>query len=206
MKLYEHPRSPNCLRVRAVAYELGVELEMIPTSIGGKDKDETLNALNLNGKVPVLVDGDFVLWESRAILRYLASTYTQPRLYPTELKARAVVDQWSFWQAVHLGPAMQKVAFERVFKSKYNMGTPDEATIASNLKDVTQFLAVLDGGLRGKDYIAGDLSVADFELASTFMFREPAGMSLAEVPAVAAWITRIEQRDSWKRAVAPLLA
>ena len=162
-----------------------------------RTRTQTLAALNPNGKVPVLVDGDFVLWESRAIIRYLASTYTQPRLYPTDLKARAVVDQWSFWQAVHLGPAMQKVAFERVFKAKFNLGAPDEAAIASNLKDVTQFLAVLEGGLRGKDYIAGELSLADFELASTFMFREPAGMSLADVPSV----RRMDRSDRAARLV-----
>ena len=52
----------------------------------------------------MLVDGDFVLWESRAINAYLASLKPEAGLYPAEPKARAIIDQWSYWQAVHLGP------------------------------------------------------------------------------------------------------
>ena len=66
----------------------------------------TLLPYNPNTKVPVLVDGDFVLWESRAIIAYLA---TGPRrLYPADPSGAPIVDQWSYWQAIHLGPAMQR--------------------------------------------------------------------------------------------------
>jgi glutathione S-transferase len=207
MKLYNANLSPNALRVRAVAAELGIDLEMVNVDLrAGDTKTEDYLALNPNGKVPVLVDGDLVLWESRAINAYLASTKPGARLVPTDAKARALVDQWSYWQAIHLGPAMQKVAFERVLRKRFGMGEPDETRIAGEVKDIAQFLAVLDRNLADKTWVAGDLSIADFAMASTFMYRVPAGISLDPFPNVAGWITRLEARPSWQAAVQPLLA
>ena len=137
----------------------------------GETKTESFLAINPNGKVPVLVDGDFALWESRAINGYLASLKPERELYPDDPKKRAIIDQWSYWQSIHLGPAMQSVAFERLIKSKFGMGEPDENAIAAKLKDIDQFLPVLDANLVGKDWVAGELSLADFAIASTFMFR-----------------------------------
>src|SRR5262249_44646614 len=81
VKLYHFPSSPNCLKVRAVAYELGLELELATVNIfRGESRSPAFEALNPNGLVPVLIDGDFVLWESNAILTYLASTHRRPSL------------------------------------------------------------------------------------------------------------------------------
>jgi len=207
MKLYNANLSPNCLRVRAVALELGLELDIVEVDVfkGGASKPDFL-AMNANGKVPVLVDGDFVVWESRAIASYLSNMQPKSALHPDDPKARAIGDQWSYWQAIHLGPAMQKVAFERVLKTRFGMGEPDEAVITTQMKEVDRCLKVLDGGLTGREWIAGKLSVADFALASTFTHRDAAKISLADVPAVSEWIQRVESRDSWKQAAAPLLS
>lgn len=202
MKLYNANFSPNALRVRAVVYELGIEVEKIEVDIRGGNRTPEYLKLNPNGKVPVLVDGDVVIWESRAINAYLASRFPEKGLYPADLRQRAIVDQWSYWQAIHLGPAMQKVAFERVMKAAFGRGDPDEAVIAAEMKNVDQFLDVLEVGLgHGKDWIAGTLSIADFALATTFSNRVRAGISLDTRPKVAAWIARMEQRESWKKAV-----
>ena len=101
---------------------------------------------------------------------------------------------------------MQKVAFERVMKSKFGMGEPDETAIASQLKDIDQFLPILDANLKDKEWVAGKLSVADFAVASTFVYRAPSGISLDKTPHVSAWIERLEARPSWQTAVAPLMA
>jgi glutathione S-transferase len=207
MKLYNSNFSPNALRVRAVAAELSIDLEIIEVDFRkGEHKAAPYLALNPNGKVPTLVDGDFVLWESRAINGYLASLKPELGLYPDEAKTRALIDQWSHWQAIHLGPAMQKVAFERVMKSKFGMGVPDENTIASGLKEIDQFLPVLDDNLKEKEWVAGKLSIADFAVGSTFVYRIPAGISLDKASNVSAWIDRLEARPSWQKAVAPLRA
>ena len=205
MKLYQADLSPNCLRVRVVAFELGIELEMIDVDLATAAKNDALRAVNPNGKVPVLVDEDFVLWESRAINYYLCSLRPERKLLPEQPRARAVVEQWLYWQAIHLGPAMQSVAFERVFKPKFGLGEPDEALVLAKLKETHRFLQVFEQGLGQRPWIAGELSVADFALGTTFMLRKPAGISLAQVPAVSAWIDRLEALDSWRRGVAPIL-
>ena len=207
MRLYNANFSPNALRVRAVANELGIELEIVEVDIRkGDNRSHEFLARNPNAKVPVLEDGDFVLWESRAICAWLAALKPEAGLYPADPKARAIVDQWAWWQAIHLGPAMQKLSFEVVLKERFGMGDPDPTVVEAERKATDQFLAVLEGGLEGRDWIAGDLSLADFYLATTFMYREPAGISLASLPNVAGWIERLEARESWQKAVAPLKA
>ena len=207
MKLYNANFSPNTLRVRAVAHELGIALVLIEVDLrAGDHRAEAFLAINPNGKVPALVDGDFTLWESRAITGYLASQKPEAGLYPSDPKTRATIDQWLYWQAIHLGPAMQKVAFEKFAKQKFGMGEPDQAIIDAEMKNVDQFLQVLESSLSGKDWIAGQLSIADFALASTFMFRAPSDISLADYPNVARWIDQMEARDAWQTSVAPLMA
>ena len=205
MKLYNADLSPNCLRVRAVAFELGIELEMIDIGLASAGSNEALRAVNPNGKVPVLVDEGFVLWESRAINNYLCSKRPERNLLPVEPSARALVEQWLYWQAIHLGPAMQTVAYERVVKPHLDLGEPDAALIDAKLKEAHKFLQVFEQGLGKSQWIADELSVADFALASTFMYRKPAGISLAEIPAVSDWIQRLEARDAWRKAVAPIV-
>src|SRR3954453_22836927 len=156
MKLYNSNFSPNALRVRAVAAELAIPLEIVEVDLRkGENKTASYLAINPNGKVPALVDGDFMLWESRAINAYLASLRPEHGLYPDDTRKRALIDQWSYWQAIHLGPAIQRVAFERSMKSKFGMGEPDEKIIATHLKEADQFLPVLDASLAGKEWVAG---------------------------------------------------
>lgn len=206
MLLYNANLSPNALRVRAVAHELAIALEIVDVDLRkGENRSETFLALNPNGKVPVLVDDDLVLWESRAINAYLASLRSEQGLYPEDPRKRAIVDQWSYWQAIHLGPAIQRVVFERLLKSKFGMGEPDEKALEGSLKDIAQFLAVLDANLCDQDWVAGELSIADFAVASTFVYRKGSNISLERAPHVSTWIDRLEARPSWQAAVRPML-
>lgn len=205
MKLFNANFSPNCLRVRAVIFELGADVEIIDVDVfsGGTKTAEYLR-INPNGKVPAFVDGDLYLFESRAINAYLASLDPDRRLYPEEPKKRAIVDQWSYWQAIHLGPSSQKIAFEKVVKKRFGRGEPDENVVAAETKETHRLLGVLDAALAGHEWIAGNLSIADFALASTFTLRKEAGIELAGFANVGPWIERLESRDSWRKAVAAM--
>ncbi len=206
MRLYNANFSPNALRVRAVLHELELKPEQIEIDISkGENRTPEYLALNPNGKVPTLVDGALVIWESRAINAYVAGPKPEHGLYPAELGARANVDQWSYWQAIHLGPAMQKIAFERVQKSIFGRGAPDEEAIAAELKTVAGLFPLLDHALDGRDWICGALSLADFALATTFVLRKPARLGVAAYANVDAWITRLEARPAWQQAVIPML-
>jgi glutathione S-transferase len=204
MKLYSFPGSPNALRSRAVIYELEAPVEIVTVDMrGGANKTPEFLAMNPNAKVPVFVDGDLVIWESRAINAYLASRFPDKGLYPADPAGRAMVDQWSYWQAIHLGPAMQKVTFERVQKKQFGRGEPDEAAIAAEMPNVNQFLDVFEAALGdGRDWITGKLSLADFALATTFRLRKAAQIPLETRPRVEAWMQRMEQRPSWQKVLA----
>jgi glutathione S-transferase len=205
MKLYNSNGSPNALRSRAVIHELNAPVEIVNVDIGKREnRTPEFLALNPNGKVPTFTDGDVVIWESRAINAYLAAKYPGANLYPVDLAARAQVDQWSYWQSIHLGPSMQRVAFERVQKKAFGRGDPEEAAIAADVKTTADLLPLLDAALAGKDWVTGQLSLADFALATTFILRKAARLGVEAHPNVTAWIERLEARPSWEKAVAPM--
>ena len=199
MKLYDFPFSPNSRKVRAVAYELGIALETqrIDLLTGGQRSPEFL-AKNPNGRVPVLEDGDLLLWESAAIIRYLAAGSS---LLPTARRTVAEVDRWIAWQLAHLGPAMSKVAYENVVKRLTRRGEPDPARIAEGTAEFEQSTAILDAALAGREFVAGPLSVADFALAAHYSIAPAAGLDVAPHRRVASWMDRMSARDSMKRAL-----
>ena len=202
MKLYNVDGSPNCFRVRLVINQLGLEVELVDVDLRSKDKPAAFLAASPGGKVPAFVDDDgFTLFESRAINPYLCSKRPEKALYPADPKVRAIIDQWSYWQAIHLGPAMQAVAFERVGKKAFKMGEGVEEIALAKLKESESFLPVVEKGLVGKDWLAGSLSLADFAVATTFPLRKPAGISLAAFPNTEAWIQRVEALPAWNKAL-----
>jgi glutathione S-transferase len=202
MKLYDFAFSPNCRKVRAVAYELEVPLESVPVDLlRGQTRTPEFLALNPNGRVPVLVDGDFVLFESTAIIQYL-SAKRGGRLVPETVQGRADADRWIAWQLAHLGPAMSKVAFERIVKKLTGQGAPDEAAVAAGSAEFEKLTALLDGALGDREYLAGTLSLADFALASHYSLAAGCGLEMAPYPRVSAWLARMVGRASMQRALA----
>ena len=131
MKLYHHPASHNARRTVALARHLGadVELEVVDLAAGAQHAPGYL-ALNPNAKVPVLVDGDLVLWESTAILCYLAAKQGSA-LLPTAPAARADVDRWLAWIGGRLGSRSDVFLFENLVKAVFGLGAPNEAALAA---------------------------------------------------------------------------
>ncbi|WP_437320769.1 glutathione S-transferase family protein [Sorangium sp. So ce385] len=206
MKLYDFAYSPNSRKVRAVAYELGIALEHVHVDIlKGASRAPAFLAKNPNGRVPVLEDGDFVLWESNAIIRYLAAKQGTS-LVPAGAREQADVDRWLSWQLAYLSPATAKVAFERVVKKLTGQGAPDQAAIDAGTAEFAQCTAVLDAALDGKEYVTGRLSLADFALAAHYHLTPTYGLDLAPHRRVVAWLERMVARSSVQRAYADGLA
>jgi glutathione S-transferase len=204
MKIYDFPPSPNARKVRAVAYELGISPTWQVVNIfKGESRTPEMLAKNPNGRIPFLEDGDFVLWESNAIVSYLAALHPEKGLLPEDLKQRADVDRWLFWQAGHLAPAVGKVVFERVIKRFFGSeAPPDQAMIEAGLKEFQAACEVLDKSLASKEYLTGRLSVADFSVMSFLTIRELAGLDITPYKNLQAWQLRMEARDSVKKALA----
>jgi glutathione S-transferase len=201
MKLYHNPLSPNVRRVRLTAAVLGIELEEKRLDFAkGEHKNPEYLALNPNGAVPTLVDGDYVLTESRAIMQYLASKKPESGLLPRDEAARADVTRWQFWDASHFSPHVAAIAFERLIKGMMGMGDPDQRKIDEALTSFRRFGAVLNKRLEGKSYVVGSaLTVADLTLASSLMYAKQAEIPLAELPHVQSWFNRISELDGWKK-------
>jgi glutathione S-transferase len=203
MKLYQYAFSPNCQKVVALAHEVGVPLELATVELfKGEAKTPAMLAKNPNGKLPILEDDDFVLWESTAMLAYIAAKAGRADLAPTTPRERAEVDRWTSWQVAHFGPAIRKVAFERIVKKLGGLGAPDEALVKAGIVEFATTASVLEQCLGTKEYLCGRLTIADFALAPYAALAETCGLDLAPYLRTKAWLGRMTARDSMKRTLA----
>ena len=201
MKLYYSPLSPNCRRVLLTAAQLGVALEeQVLDLTKGENKNADYLAINPNGMVPTLVDGKFVLWESRAILQYLASKKPAAGLLGNNENERIDIVRWQCWDAAHLSAEIQIVTWENMIKGMLGMGAPDQKAVAAAIEQVKRFCGVLDASLKGKKYIVGDsLTVADLTIAATFTYAEQLHIPVSSFPNLKAWFERITALEAWKK-------
>ena len=203
MKLYQFPFSLNCQKVIAFAYEVGFLLELAMVDLfKGQSRTPELLAKNPNGKLPILEDGDFVLWESNAMLGYIAAKADRADLAPTTPRERADVDRWLSWHNAHFGPAIRKVAFERVVKKLGGLGAPDDAIVQQGIAEFAQVADVLDRSLGSKEYLCGRLTIADFALAPSAALTESCGLDFDPFPRAKSWLERMTARDSVRKALA----
>ena len=199
MKLYQLPVSPSCQKVVAVAHEVGVPLELATVELfKGEARTPAMLAKNPNGKVPILEDGDFVLWESTAMLAYIAAKAGRADLAPTTPRERAEVDRWTLWEGAHFGPAIRKVAFERIVKKLAGLGAPDEAVVKVGIEEFAARASVLEQSLGTKEYLCGRLTIADFALAPLAALAASCGLDFEPYPRAKAWLGRMAARDSMK--------
>jgi glutathione S-transferase len=168
----------------------------------GEARADALLAKNPNGRVPVLEDGDFVLWESSSILGYLAAKADRTDLAPTTPRERADVDRWLAWYGAHFGPAIRKVAFERIAKKLGGLGAPDEAIVQRGIAEFAVVAKVLDQALADREYLCGRLTIADFCFAPHIALTESCGLDLRPYPHVHAWRARMIARDSLRKTFA----
>lgn len=202
MKLYSSPFSSNARKVLFTAAELGLAPEIVTVDLpkGGQRKPDYL-ALNPNGKVPVLVDGDFTLTESQAIMGYLVDKAESYALYPRDLRVRADVNRWMFWSANHWGVAISMVNWEKGVKRILGLGDPDPAVLAKADVLFKDLATTLDAHLAGREWLVGnDITLADISVGCPLMVAPMIGLPVAEYPNVAKWFERFQAREAWKKA------
>jgi glutathione S-transferase len=205
MKLYGFPLSPNTWKVRAVIAHLGLPVEEVFVDLSkGEQTAPSYLMLNPTGRTPTLVDGDFVLWESTAIVHYLASKKPST-LWPDDVKARADIMRWQSWLLQHWGPqACQPLIFERLVKAMMNMGPPDAAAVAKGAQAFEKEARVLDEHLATRSYLVGnDVTVADFSVVSPLVYAQQAELPLASFPNVQKWSARILAMPAWRDSAPP---
>lgn len=163
LKILGRVTSINVRKVLWTADELGLAYQREDWGLPLRDPNTPdFRALNPNAQVPVIIDGDFVLWESHAIIRYWAEREAS-KLLPRETRQRAIVEQWLGWQATDLNIAWRYAVAARVRKLP---GYEDEARISESLKEWTGKMRVLDAqlGETGAHVAGADFSLADVAL------------------------------------------
>ncbi|WP_171174708.1 glutathione S-transferase family protein [Ruegeria sp. HKCCD8929] len=194
MKLHVFPASPNTRKVLVVNSLLGLDLpaEIVDLQSGAQRAPEFL-ALNPNGRVPVLeYDDGSTLWESNAIINRLCAEVDTP-LWPKS-NARYDIMRWQFWESCHWTPACSK------FISRYIFGN-EGVDLEEATQTFHQFAAVLDGHLKGRDWLSGDgMTTADISVGAILCYREPCHFPVANYANIQRWIAALEALDAWQAA------
>jgi len=170
MKLYLFPPSGRVLGIVALKNHLALDCEVQPIDLGRGDQlSPQYLALNPNKKMPTLEDDGFVLWESNAILFYMAAKHPEEGLWPSDLKGQADVLRWLAWESAHWdAESCGMVAYEKSSKAVLGPGPRDPAFIAHGEQNFIRFAAVLNDTLRGKTWLVSErLAIADFSVGGT---------------------------------------
>ncbi len=195
MKLLGRLTSINVRKVMWTAAQLDLHLEREDWGAGFRSPQEAgYLAMNPNGLIPVLVDGDFTLWESNTICRYLATQRCATTLLPTEARARAKVEQWMDWQAGELNNSW-RVAFMALVRGQ--PAAPE--AIAAGVASWNRHMGLLDAQLaRTGAHVCGDtFTLADVVLGLSTQRWKNAPIERVGLPAVEAWMQRLSSHPGF---------
>jgi glutathione S-transferase len=197
LTLYAHPHSPNSRKVHWALEELGVPYTYQTVDLLKREqKDPGFMRLNPNGRVPVLDDDGFILWESNAILWYVADKFGRGVIVPEDVRERSHIDQWMWWQASDFGPATGR-PWLMMFYARFGASL-DEKRHRELCESALGPMRLLDAHLSGRQFVVGDrFSIADIALTESFGLCEEAGISRADLPHLNAWHARIAKRPAF---------
>jgi GST-like protein len=193
--------TPNGLKIKLFLEEAGLAYRIFPVDIGkGEQFKPAFLKVAPNNRIPAIVDHEprgggapISLFESGAILLYLAEK--TGRFIPADIRGRAQVLQWLFWQVAGLGP----MAGQNGHFSQY---APEKVPYAIEryVKETNRLYGVLDRQLAGRDYIAGDYSIADMACYPWIVPHQRHGQNLDDFPNLQRWFERVRERPACQRA------
>lgn len=204
--------TPNGKKVTILLEELGLIYKVVPVNIGRGDqfKPDFLS-LSPNNRMPAIIDPEgpggepIAIFESGAIMQYLGRK--TGLFYPADERARVKVDEWVHWQMANLGPnAGQRNHFRNYAPAM--LADQRQSAYGANryTNEVNRLYGVLNGQLNGRDYIAGDYSIADMISWPWIQGRSDAALSMDDFPHLKVWKDRIGEREAVKRALAAAVA
>lgn len=200
LKIWGRKNSSNVRKALWAAEEVGVAYESIDAGGAfGLVNEPTYRAMNPNGLVPMIEDGDLVLWESNAVVRYLAARYAAGTLYPEDPAVRAVGDKWMDWTSTTLAPVFRDLFWG-------TLRTPpaerDPARIAAALARCSELLALPEQALAKQPYLSGEtLAMGDIPLGCFIYAWFEMPIERPPQPALAAWYERLKARPAYRCAV-----
>jgi glutathione S-transferase len=197
LKVWGRKTSSNVQKVMWAIGELGLEHERV--DIGGpfgKNKEPAYLAMNPNGLVPTLEDGDVMIWESNSIVRYLGTKYGAGKLEPADLKTRALASQWMDWQLTVCGPAIGP-AFMGLIRTPPEKR--DAAAIAASQQKTTEAMKMFDTNLSKHAYAAGEnFSMGDIPVGIMVYRYWQLVPERPSLPNLQRWYAQIEKRPGFR--------
>ncbi|MCC6527542.1 MAG: glutathione S-transferase family protein [Polyangiaceae bacterium] len=197
MKLHGFPMSPNTRRAQLGLEEAALPYELVPVDLmSAAHKQPDYLRLNPTGRVPVLVDGELALWESNAILRYVAELAPERQLDGDTPKGRARIAQWMFMNAAHLSPALA-----HVFAHTIRLPEADRIPklVENGRNEIARCVGPLDQQLTGREWIVDRFSIADVSIAASLAVAPMIGVDLTPYPNVLGWQRRIQERPAYRK-------
>ena len=196
IQLYDFASSPNCQRVKVVLAEKNLPYESIPVDLRkGDQKKPDFLKLNPYGKVPVIIDGATVLYESLMINEYLEEKYPEPPLMPTDPAKKAKIRILIDYGISHLDSPYQKIRIESMKDEKER----NRETIENAKKELQSLLQRFERELGEQPYLAGDFSLLDAALVPRFLRLEGFGvLPDPALPQLGKWLERMKQRPSMR--------
>ncbi|QTR44816.1 glutathione S-transferase N-terminal domain-containing protein [Thiothrix litoralis] len=190
-KLYNYPLSGNAYKVRLLLALLGLDYALVNIDLkAGENLTPEFKQLNPRAQIPVLADGDTVIWDSMAILVYLARRYSNGEWLPTDVAAEARVMQWLALSENELLYGLARARAVLVLKRPFNLEQCQAEGKAG--------LAVLEQQLAGSDWLASDRpTIADIACYPYVMLAPAGEISLEDYPHVQQWLARVEALPGW---------
>jgi len=205
IELYVFPASPRAFKVMALANHLGIDTNLrFVDLVKGDHKNPEFAALNPNMRMPVLKDGEYILWESNAIEQYLAMKKPESGLLPRDEHKRLDVTRWQFWDLAHWDPACAIFLFENVVKPVVlKSNEADPAALAKGAELFHCAAKVLDDQLKGKRFVTGDtLTIADFSLGAPLNLANMARLPVESYGEIKRWHATLTALPAWQKTLA----
>lgn len=200
LKVWGRNTSSNVQKVMWTIGELGLEAERFDVGgTFGKNREPAYLNMNPNGLVPTLQDGDFILWESNAIIRYLARGHDGGKLEGANPKMIALANQWMDWQLTVASPAITP-AFVGLIRTPE--GKRDLAAIAASQSKTTEAMKILDAQLGRTQHVAGDpFTMGDIPVGVMAYRYWQLVPERPELPNLQRWYAGLQKRDAFRKAV-----
>ena len=199
LKIYGADLSSPSNKVRMVANYLGLEYEYQRIKVrDGENRQEWFKKINPACKIPAIDDDGFTLFESGAICKYLCAKHKSD-LYPTDLKRRAIIEQWTDFIVIHINAAVGRVVFNRLFYKLANASV-DERSLQDGLNFLSRFLPVIDEQLEKNRHVAGEqLTLADISLLSALDPCELSRVDLSAYRNITRWRNALRQQPFYTK-------
>lgn len=200
MKLYADPITVNCRKVIAGLKMLGADYELVKVDyFKAEQKEPAYTAINPNASLPAMTDDGITLWESNSILQYAADKYGRNEFYPTDLRKRADVNRWLFWEAAHWFPSCYVYLVQNCVVPLLG-GQTDPAVLEAEAPNFHKLAGILDARLSQSPWLTGEgPTIADISVASAMHLHGWQQLPLDNHKPLVRWMSeRVERLPAWQ--------